>query len=266
MDNQSDFRLRFKEAVERNFDRSAPLYDAFEEKHHLFEEITRKLCELAIPLAPARVLDVGCGTGISTVALRRMLPGSPRIHGIDISEAMLVKARARCQGMPEISFLKGDAERLAEYYTRPFDAVFYTASIFLIPDYSKSLDQALRLLRKPGAMLISFYKGFFDAGRQDAMAQVFPDKTYKYGAVTFEELMSFLSSRKDLRTMDVDFYLEVSPEFVEEFLSIPAQSAGLYPKLPYEERVPLVHDLSRALALKVKPLFMGWKFLVSRKI
>ena len=47
--------------------------------------------------------------------------------------------------------------------------------------------------------------------------------------------------------------------------TLPAQSAGIYPKVPYIERIPMVRDLCDELAEKVSPLFMGWKFVVSRK-
>ena len=62
MDNKTDVNLRFKLAVERNFDQSANIYDSFEKKHRLFETLTKKLCELNEPFTPERVLDVGCGT------------------------------------------------------------------------------------------------------------------------------------------------------------------------------------------------------------
>jgi ubiquinone/menaquinone biosynthesis C-methylase UbiE len=266
MDKGSDFNQRFKAAIERNFDQSADAYDAFESKHHLFEEVTRRLCDLAGGSSFERVLDVGCGTGISTLSLYRQLKGSPRINGLDLSESMLARASDRCSGLSRVAFTKGDAEKLLDHYSQPFDAIFYTASLFLIPDYAGSLSQALKLLKKDGALFISFYMGFFDAEHRDAMRLAFPDMNYRYGAVTIEDLMSVLSAKKNLKTMDVDFYFEVSRDFVLDFLTIPAQSAGLFPKLGYEERLPKVREICQGLFRKVDPLFMGWKILLCRRI
>ncbi len=260
-----EFSKRFKDAVARNFDQSAVPYDAFESKHHLFETLTRRLCELIAPLSPARVLDVGCGTGISTLALHNILSYSPVIYGIDISESMLIQARERCKGIPGIYFVRGDAERLSEYFNEAFDGVFYTASIFLLPDFRQSIEQASRLIVPGGALAISFYGGLFDGKDRDAMARAFPDLKYQYGAVAYAELLDCVKSKREFRTTQVDFRFEITREFLFDFLSIPAQSAGLFPKVPYIERIPMVREVCEKLTEKVSPLFMGWKFLISRR-
>ena len=265
MRNKEESGSRFKKAVERNFDESAGIYDAFEEKHHLFETLAKSLCELIAPSEPERALDVGCGTGISTLALYKALPGPPVLYAIDLSEAMLVRARERCKGLSGVYLLRGDAEQLSSYFQEKFDAVFYTASIFLIPGFAESLVQACSLLVPGGVLAISFYSGLFDDRQQDAVGRAFPDVKYQYGAVEFPELMECLSAQKSFRNTEVDFHFEVDREFLFDFLSIPAQSAGLFPKVPYIHRIPLVRDFCERLAGEVKPLFMGWKFVISRK-
>lgn len=265
MNDRSDFGARFKSAVERNFDQSAGLYEQFETRHRLFEEITRRLCDASGIVSPGRVLDVGCGTGISTLAILQAIPAVKEIRGIDISEAMLDRARARLAPAKGVAFIKGDAERLPEYYQEPFDAIFYTASVFLIPDFRKSISQACTLLNVGGALLISFYEGFFDGDGKDAFARVFPDMNYRYGAVRFEDLFSCLNAEKRLKTQCVDYRFEVDGAFVQDFLTIPAQSAGLFPKVAYPDRIPLVTEFVGKLVEAVHPLFMGWKFLIAKK-
>ncbi len=259
------FNKKFKDAVARNFDQSAAVYDAFESKHHLFETLTRRLCEMISPIVPARVLDVGCGTGISTLALQQNLPYSPVIYAIDISEAMLVQARERCKGLPGVYFVRGDAERLSEYFNEAFDGVFYTASIFLLPNFRESIDQACRLIVPGGVLAISYYAGLFDQRNRDALGKVFPGQKYRYGAVAYEELLACLRSKRDFRVTRLDYRFEITYDFLFDFLSIPAQSAGLFPKVPYIERIPMVRELCAELAEKVSPLFMGWKFIIARR-
>lgn len=258
------FKERFKKAVERNFNESVAIYDTFEEKHHLFETLTNRLCELNAPFSPKRVLDVGCGTGISTLAIRRSLPGKPVMYGIDISEPMLVKARERCKGLPGIYFVCGDAERLSAYFHEAFDAVFYTASIFLLPDFEESISQACRLILPEGVLAISYYDGLFDGKGKDAVVKAFPAEPYRYGAVSYGELMNCLGTIPGFRTTEFDYRFEIGEEFLFDFLSIPAQSAGIFPKASYIERIPRVRDWSRKLIGMVNPLFMGWKFILSR--
>ncbi len=265
MPDRPEFSRKFKDAVARNFDQSAAVYDVFESRHHLFETLTRRLCELISPKAPARVLDVGCGTGISTLALQKNLSYSPVIYAIDISESMLVQARERCKGIPGVYFVRGDAERLSDYFNEAFDGVFYTASIFLLPNFRESIDQASRLIVPGGVLAISFYAGLFDAENRDAIASAFPGMKYQYGAVRFQDLLDCLRGKRDFKTTQVDFNFEIVPGFLFDFLSIPAQSAGLFPKVPYIERIPMVRELCDKLTEKVSPLFMGWKFVISRR-
>lgn len=63
-----------------------------------------------------RVLDVGCGTGATTLAIARRLPGTGHCTGIDISGPMLAVAQTRAaqEGVPA-SFLRADAQ------THPFE-------------------------------------------------------------------------------------------------------------------------------------------------
>src|SRR5215207_531213 len=61
--------------------------------------------------APARVLDVGCGTGSTTLAIARRLGPGGQCTGIDISEPMLALARARAErGGSPAQFVRADAQ------------------------------------------------------------------------------------------------------------------------------------------------------------
>ncbi|HWS14926.1 MAG TPA: class I SAM-dependent methyltransferase [Candidatus Methylomirabilis sp.] len=266
MTGAREFEHRFKAAVEKNFDLSADAYDRFEERHHLFETLTRRQLELIEPSVPMRMLDVGCGTGISTLALHQALAGhSPTIYALDISERMLLRARERCRNVPGVYFIRGDAENLSAYFNESFDAIFYTASIFLLPGFAESLRQASGLLVPGGVLSISFYAGLFDGKGDDAIRKAFPDQRYMYGAVPVGELVSCLEALPGSRTLRVDYRFEVSRDFLFDFLSIPAQSAGLFPKIPYLERIPNVRALCDLLVKRVDPVYMGWEFLIVRK-
>jgi ubiquinone/menaquinone biosynthesis C-methylase UbiE len=265
MAKKNDFNKRFKLAVEQNFDQSVAIYDKFEEKHHLFETLTEKLCELNAPFQPKRVLDVGCGTGISTLCIYKSLKNHPVIYAIDISEAMLIRARERLKGIEGIYFVRGDAEKLSHYFNEAFDAVFYTASIFLLPNFRESIEQACRLILPGGVLAISYYDGLFNTKGRDAVTRVFPELSYQFGTVSYDDLMKCLAGKKGFKTLRFDYRFEITNEYLFDFLSIPAQSAGIFPKSPYIERIPMIRDLCDKLTEQVRPLFMGWKFLVSRK-
>src|SRR5215831_18041021 len=63
----------------------------------MFEPFEALLVEVVESQPRACVLDVGCGTGSTTLALARRLGSAGRCVGIDISEPMLERARMRAE-------------------------------------------------------------------------------------------------------------------------------------------------------------------------
>ena len=88
----------------------APVYDALLE--HLFGWGRRRAMEVAAPTGGDRLCFVGIGTGTDLL----LLPSGVEAVGIDLSEAMLARAREKLP-IPgcEVTLLVGDAEAL------PFD-------------------------------------------------------------------------------------------------------------------------------------------------
>lgn len=86
----------------------------------LFKPIEEDLAE-ALREAPARtVLDVGCGTGATTIAMAGALGAGGRCTGIDISAPMLELARERAaRAGVDAAFIRADAQSHA------FDAAAY---------------------------------------------------------------------------------------------------------------------------------------------
>src|SRR5437773_1174216 len=63
--------------------------------------------------APARVLDVGCGTGEMTARLAELF-GAASLVGVDLEESHLARARARCERFAaRVRFQKEDALALS---------------------------------------------------------------------------------------------------------------------------------------------------------
>ncbi len=106
----------------RYYDLRAPEYDEWYLGVGRFEGIERPgwdeelagLFGVIAALAPARVLDVACGTGFLTQHLRG------EITAIDQSETMLAIARERC---PDATFVRADALALP-FADGSFDRVF----------------------------------------------------------------------------------------------------------------------------------------------
>jgi ubiquinone/menaquinone biosynthesis C-methylase UbiE len=108
--------------VKAYYDRRAPEYDDWylgvgrfaERVRPGWDEELEALRRTLEDLAPARTLDVACGTGFLT----RSLPGE--IVGLDQSDSMLAEARRRA---PNAGYVRGDALALP-FEDRSFERVF----------------------------------------------------------------------------------------------------------------------------------------------
>ncbi len=88
-----DYEAPDKRVARRSFERAAPSYDAAAILHR---EIGKRLLEHLDPMriGPARILDLGCGTGASFDSLAKRFPRAELV-GLDLAHAMLREARRR---------------------------------------------------------------------------------------------------------------------------------------------------------------------------
>ncbi|TCL56905.1 trans-aconitate 2-methyltransferase [Kineothrix alysoides] len=92
-----------------------------------------------------RILDVGCGTGMSTVSLLSIWKDA-EIVGVDLSEEMLQKAR---EYMPSISFVQRDCGKpLSDMET--FDLIFSNAFLQWIPNQEEFILNSFDMLNREG--------------------------------------------------------------------------------------------------------------------
>jgi SAM-dependent methyltransferase len=90
---------------------------------HMFQPLEKRLCEAVIAESAGRVLDVGCGTGSTTLAIDRLLGPRNTCVGIDISEPMIAAARVRGQQSgTRASFIHADAQTYA-FDAATFDTI-----------------------------------------------------------------------------------------------------------------------------------------------
>jgi ubiquinone/menaquinone biosynthesis C-methylase UbiE len=119
----------------------------------LFEFSARDLAERTKNRIPreSRVLEVACGTGISTEYLRNALFETVAILATDLNEAMLEVARKKRSHLSGVSFEFADALSLP-HEDRHFDAVFCQFGVMFFPDKPKGVGEMVRVL-KPGGIL-----------------------------------------------------------------------------------------------------------------
>ena len=139
----------FRGPVRRQFDQLAPRWDAMRSQD-AFAPLEQALD--AIPSSPARVLDLGTGTGLAAFVLARRFPQA-EVVGVDVSDRMIEVARRNTP--PELGgrvrFEQADAARL------PFgDGSFELVSLAnMIPFFA----ELARVTAPDGWVVFSFSAG-----------------------------------------------------------------------------------------------------------
>lgn len=163
------------QGVARAYDRWAPIYDL------AFGRVFRTGRALSIEAAErigGRLLEVGVGTGISLPLYSRHL----RITGVDISSAMLDKARerVRAQGLDHVETIAVmDAESL-EFTDGAFDVVVAQYVVTAVPDPERALDEFVRVVRPGGEIVITTRVGA-DHGVRGAIEKALMPVTSRLG-------------------------------------------------------------------------------------
>ena len=109
-----------------------------------FEDL---LVEAVSAESGTRVLDVGCGTGSTTLAVARRLGAKGRCTGIDISEPMLAAARLRAErDSTPASFIHADAQTHG-FEPAGFDIVISRFGVMFFDDSVRAFANLRRAAR-----------------------------------------------------------------------------------------------------------------------
>jgi SAM-dependent methyltransferase len=156
--------------VRREWDAEADAFDV-EADHGLLDPVTRAawwaLLENVLPAAPARVADLGCGTGSVAVLLAEH---GYDVTGLDLSPRMLERARAKAASAgTSCTFAVGDASSPA-LAAAAYDVVLSRHVVWALPDPAAALRRWVDLLA-PGGRLV-LVEGLWTTGagiRADAL-------------------------------------------------------------------------------------------------
>jgi SAM-dependent methyltransferase len=190
-----------------------------------------------------RALELGCGTG---VFLEKTAPSGATIHGLDLSEDLLVKARAKLSGFSNVTLDRGNAEQMP-YPAADFDAA-YGSSVLHHLDLDASLREIHRVLR-PGGRLVFAEPNILNP----QVALMFHLKATKeyFGVSPDEMAFSRFRARSSLRkagfhdvqVWPMDF---LHPSTPQAWLDAVARLGS------FLERVPLVREIAGSLLIEAR--------------
>ena len=147
--------------------------------NQMFKPFEDLLAEAVARGPGSRVLDIGCGTGSTTVAAARALGAKGHCVGIDISEPMLAAARSRAQqeGVP-VRFIRADAQ--THVFEPPgFDTLISRFGVMLFDDPVAAFTNLRRAARDGSGLQFAAWRSAaenpFMTTAERAAAPLLPD-------------------------------------------------------------------------------------------
>lgn len=148
--------------------------EAYESFRALREQPFRDLIARITPVAPRRVLDLGCGTGRTTRHLAKRFPDA-RVVGVEASGAMLEHARQH-EEPPRVTFVHGDLTTWAP--DRRTDLIVANAVLHWLPDPQKTLRRLAGWVA-PGGVFAFQVPANFDAPSHQAVREAAADPVWQ---------------------------------------------------------------------------------------
>lgn len=115
----------------------------------------RRLAADALALRPgATVVEIGCGTGANFPLLEERVGPEGRIIGVDLTPAMLDKAKQRvaAAGWRNVELVQSDAARFA--FPENVDGIVSTLALTLSPDFEQVIERGAAALAPAGRWVI----------------------------------------------------------------------------------------------------------------
>ena len=126
----------------------------------LFEFSARDLASrVGEVVSGGTVLEIACGTGISTRELRARLEPAIAIVATDLNPGMLDFAREHRGNLADVRYEVADACALP-YEDDSFEAVVCQFGLMFFPDLPAALAEMARVLRPGGSVLCNLWDGF----------------------------------------------------------------------------------------------------------
>jgi len=171
---------------------------------------------------PKRIIDLGCGPGNSTAALRRRWPEAD-VAGLDSSPEMIEKATAEA---PQTEWILADVA--AWEAEAPYDLVFSNALLQWVPDHETVFPHLLRQVA-PGGAFAAQMPYHYESPQQLHMLEVSKDPAWAERTAAAREalirlppgfyydLLAPIASRLDLWITEYQHVLDGPESIVEWF-------------------------------------------------
>jgi ubiquinone/menaquinone biosynthesis C-methylase UbiE len=249
---------------------TARRYKIFAEKTSMYQELSQMMVELAEIEPGMRVLDLGCGTGVTTGAVLQALGNKGHVYALDISEPMLAVAREQITS-EQATFLQADAGAFAELIAQPIDRVVCNSVFWQFRHKPQVMAELCQVLSPAGRFVFNAPEPYFifsDIPRSSKVSILFEQLAAERHGVGRQDLHSIEAFLNNHHFELVSTKMLERIRSAEEsylFMQIPPATAWMDPPLSYEIRLTLLEEAWQS-ASPEQSSKQRWMYFVTRLI
>jgi len=224
----------------------------------MFVPFTEVLIARAEPRSDDRILDVGCGTGIVSRMVSRLLGPSGSVIGLDIDQEMLTVARSWVPADGgQVGWREGDAAEMP-FDDAEFDLVLCQAALQFFPDRIAALLEIHRVLAPSGRVVVSVFRSIERNPAYEVLAQALERHVSPEAGAMRRAIFSLGEADELDRLLVAAGFEDISLSSVqktirfpspEEFLrrQLASQSPWVVDQLDQETQEALINEMNTAL-------------------
>jgi ubiquinone/menaquinone biosynthesis C-methylase UbiE len=240
---------------------NAAAYNEFTRAHLLFQQTSRDLVKLAGLNDPELVVDLACGTGITTEEILASVDEHCRVIAIDRSAAMLAVARERVRD-PRVTWVEARAAEVSAHAAQA-DAIICNAAIWQV-DIEPTVSAAAATLKSDAALvfnirsplvtmpcdsspptgppkqtLLSLIQALAEdeQRRRPGHCSVGGPRVWPMASQRIEQMLTNAGLRLDATRI---FSYENRPDTLLALFKVPVFADGALPDTPYSEQLRII--------------------------
>lgn len=261
------------------WDKSREQYHEYALNFPQYKKTNEKLIKIA-NISPNQVIvDLACGTGLTTKEVLKNCSDVKKVYAIDFSEDMLNAAKEFVKSK-KVAFIVADAQDLNKFISEKVDVVLCNSAFWQFQKQSQVLKAISSILKDDGIFVFNLNQQFFDFGKPEPNQRIIIETIFsemkKIGYESSNKLKPKISKEKIEEvftyaglTLKHSETINIGPRKLEDFinfLKIPA-TATFFEDVPKYEQEQILSSAYEKLKNQFTQIENNkWIYFVFKKI
>jgi len=261
------------------WNKSGKQYYNYALKFPQYKKTNEKLVEISEIKANQIVVDLACGTGLTTKDVLKNYPDIKKVYAIDFSEEMINIAKEFVQSK-KVAFIVADVQDVDKFISEKVDVVLCNSAFWQFQNQNQVLKSIISILKDDGIFVFNLNQQFFDFGESEPNQKIIIDTLFsemkKRGYESNSKLKPKVAREKIEELFNQEGFIlnkteiiNIGPRSIEDFFNffkIPA-TATFFENVPEEDQKQILSSAYEKLKNQIKQIENNkWIYFVFRKI